>query len=136
MLTFLLSSFARLKTTTLLVTLGLLGLVALTGLSYKAGRSDGYELAQAKYLKSVDQSKDQVIEALRLQSEKTVEEIRLNRLSNQNLSDEVTSKFNIINIKLKDALNEPTVIDVDCRAGYAGTIGVFNDLATASSPTY
>lgn len=130
MLTFLVSAFAKLKTNALLVTLGLLGLVALAGLSYKAGRSDGYELAQANYLKSVDQNKDQVIQELHTLHQKQIDEILLNRQTNKILSKNFRDGLTNIELKLGQIPYEaPTVISSDCRAGYDGTIGVFQRLA-------
>lgn len=131
---FLVSLFAKLKTNALLVTLGLLGLVMLTGLSYTTGRTDGYELAESKYLKSVDQSKDRVIEELRVISDRQVAEILENRQTNDGLSRDIRNRFNQLEKELEDAVNAPTVINTDCRAEYDGTIGVFKSLATSDGP--
>lgn len=130
MLKFLVSSFAGLKTKLLLGSLVLLGLLTLAGLSYKAGRSDGYELAQAKYLESVDQNKDRVIEELRVLQERQLAGILENRRANLNLSSEFNSKIDKISQKVKVIPYEyPVVVDSDCRADYDGTIGVFKHLA-------
>ncbi len=133
MLTFLVSAFAKLRTNALLVTLGLLGLVALAGLSYKAGRSDGYELAQSEYTKSVSQSKDRVIEELRLISDRQIAQQEENRRSNQILSGKINNQFYELAQSVENSLGKEVIVGSDCRADYAGTVGVFNSIAAAAS---
>lgn len=134
MLTSLVSFFAGLKTKHLLALLGLLGLLGSMGLCYKAGRSDGFSSAQAEYLKSVDQNKDQVIEELRVISDRQVAQILENRQANVNLSRLFKTEVTNLENELKAIPNEtPTIVNTDCRAEYAGTIGVFKQLANAGS---
>lgn len=132
MLTSLVSFFAGLKIKHLLALLGLLGLLVSMGLCYKAGRSDGFASAQAEYLKSVDQNKDQVIEELRVISDRQVAQIEENRRANVVLSKLFKAEVSDLESQLKAIPNEtPTVVSSDCRAEYAGTIGVFKQLANA-----